>query len=70
MTILGLEFAGHKKFKYRPLNIIEVEENRKANGKEILLVNRGEKNPENPLILKILILTKEAGTAFLMTILG
>jgi hypothetical protein len=43
--------------KYRPLNIIEVEKNRKANGKEILLVNRGEKNPENPLILKILILT-------------
>jgi hypothetical protein len=45
-------------------------ENRKTNCKEILPVNRGEKNPENPVILKILILTKEAGTTFLMTILG
>jgi hypothetical protein len=54
---LGLEITGYKKLKYRPLNIIEIEEKRKANGKKILQVNRGEKNPENPLILKILILT-------------
>jgi hypothetical protein len=64
-----LEITGYKKLKYRLLNIIEVEENRKADCKEILLVNRGEKNPENPLILKILILTNCAGTRLLMTIL-
>jgi hypothetical protein len=33
------------------INLIEVVKNRKAICKEILLVNRGEKNPENPLIL-------------------
>jgi hypothetical protein len=43
--------------KYRPINIIEVVKKRKATCQEILLVKRGEKNPENPLILKILIQT-------------
>jgi hypothetical protein len=52
-----LEITGCKKLKYTLINIIEVIEKRKAICKEILLVNRDEKNPENPLILKILILT-------------